>query len=230
MRVRHDRQRDPRVVVGREYAVDRAPGRGGLREVVRAGVAAGLDHRAVGQLDQRGIALADVEERHPQRAGRRGDRGADVAIGDRYRSRWCDHGYRDLRPCAQGARNSLRRPWSITPWVNPIRDYPSGIRTIFTQPMLSDDGTRVMAASNGRSLALLMSRLGNSSGCLSFQSYKHWRSPRMGHAHSPPAPQACCYGSSIRGRGASGLLRSPAALDAVSTTLTCGPTSLSRFR
>ena len=55
-------------------ARSRVPARSRSRADLRpAGIAAGVDepHRAVRELDDRGIALADVEERHAQRAGGR---------------------------------------------------------------------------------------------------------------------------------------------------------------
>lgn len=65
VRVRDDRERDRVVVERREHAGHREPGRRLGRQVARADEPAGIDEprRAIGQLDDRGVALADIEKR-----------------------------------------------------------------------------------------------------------------------------------------------------------------------
>lgn len=71
--VRDDRDVDPVVAERGERARDRDARRARRGRVARVGTSARVDqpHRAIGQLDERGVALADVEERHPQGARRR---------------------------------------------------------------------------------------------------------------------------------------------------------------
>ncbi len=70
VRVRDDRDVDVIVTVRREHAFDRATGTGRDLESARIRTSTGIDQPDVAgwHLDDRGIALTDVDERHPQRA------------------------------------------------------------------------------------------------------------------------------------------------------------------
>ncbi len=70
MRMRDDRERDLACAVDLERARDGTPGRRRGLEIATAREPAPVDDpdRAVGQLEDRGVPLADVEERHAQRA------------------------------------------------------------------------------------------------------------------------------------------------------------------